>query len=64
MMESSSPTSGAIGPDLFRHACLMGLEGVVSKHRDRLYRAGGSPHWVKIKNRSHHSIERVKNAFR
>ncbi len=22
-----------IGPDLFRHACLMGLEGMVSKHR-------------------------------
>ena len=25
---------GEIGPDLFRHACLMGLEGMVSKHRD------------------------------
>ena len=24
---------GEIGPDLFRHACLMGLEGMVSKHR-------------------------------
>ena len=24
---------GEIGPDLFRHACLMGLEGLVSKHR-------------------------------
>ena len=23
---------GEIGPDLFRHACLMGLEGMVSKH--------------------------------
>ena len=22
---------GEIGPDLFRHACLMGLEGIVSK---------------------------------
>jgi len=27
-----------IGPDLFRHACLMGLEGMVSKHRESLYR--------------------------
>ena len=26
---------GEIGPDLFRHACLMGLEGLVSKHRER-----------------------------
>ena len=24
---------GEIGPDLFRHACLMGLEGLVSKHQ-------------------------------
>ena len=31
---------GEIGPDLFRHACLMGLEGLVSKHRDSFYRAG------------------------
>ena len=33
---------GEIGPDLFRHACLMGLEGLVSKHRDSLYRGGRS----------------------
>jgi bifunctional non-homologous end joining protein LigD len=33
---------GEIGPDLFRHACLMGLEGMVSKHRESLYRAGRS----------------------
>ena len=54
---------GAIGPDLFRHACLMGLEGLVSKHRDRPYRAGRSPHWIKVKNRTHHSIDRIKEAF-
>jgi bifunctional non-homologous end joining protein LigD len=34
---------GEIGPDLFRHACLMGLEGLVSKLRDRPYRPGRSP---------------------
>jgi bifunctional non-homologous end joining protein LigD len=55
---------GEIGPDLFRHACLMGLEGLVSKHRDRPYRSGRSPHWIKVKNRTHHSIDRVKEAFR
>jgi bifunctional non-homologous end joining protein LigD len=33
---------GEIGPDLFRAACRMGLEGLVSKHRDRPYRAGRS----------------------
>ena len=32
---------GEIGPDLFRHACLMGLEGMVSKHRDRPFSALG-----------------------
>jgi bifunctional non-homologous end joining protein LigD len=40
---------GEIGPDRFRHACLMGLEGLVSKHRDRPYRGGRSPHWIKVK---------------
>ena len=29
---------GEIGPDLFRAACRMGLEGLVSKHRERAYR--------------------------
>jgi bifunctional non-homologous end joining protein LigD len=41
---------GAIGPDLFRAACGMGLEGLVSKHRERPYQAGRSSHWVKVKN--------------
>lgn len=38
---------GATGPELFRAACRMGLEGLVSKRRDRPYRAGRS----KVKNR-------------
>jgi bifunctional non-homologous end joining protein LigD len=42
---------GEIGPDLFRAACHMGLEGMVSKRRDRPYRGGRSPDWVKVKNR-------------
>ena len=29
---------GEIGPELFRHACLMGLEGLVSKHCESTYR--------------------------
>src|SRR5262245_23025465 len=33
---------GEIGPELFRAACRMGLEGLVSKHRDRPYQAGRS----------------------
>ena len=50
---------GEIGPDLFRHACLMGLEGLVSKHRDSSYRAGRFDRWVKIKDRKHPAFSRV-----
>jgi hypothetical protein len=34
---------GEIGPDLFRAACNMGLEGLVSKRCTSTYRAGRSP---------------------
>jgi bifunctional non-homologous end joining protein LigD len=54
---------GEIGPDLFRHACLMGLEGLVSKHRDSLYRAGRFRHWIKVKNRQHPAFARVRDQF-
>jgi bifunctional non-homologous end joining protein LigD len=54
---------GEIGPDLFRAACNMGLEGLVSKRIDRPYRGGRSPDWVKVKNRNHPAMERVKDAF-
>src|SRR6516162_5751186 len=51
---------GEIGPDLFLKACEFGLEGLVSKHRDRPYQAGRSKHWIKMKNRKHLAFERVK----
>jgi bifunctional non-homologous end joining protein LigD len=38
------------GPNVFRHACGMGLEGIVSKRLRSKYEAGRSPDWVKIKN--------------
>jgi ATP-dependent DNA ligase len=40
--------TGAIGPRLFEQACKMGLEGIVSKHRERSYKAGPSRHWIKV----------------
>jgi hypothetical protein len=43
---------GGIGPDLFRHACKLGLEGLVSKHRDSTYRGGRFDGWIKVKKRS------------
>jgi bifunctional non-homologous end joining protein LigD len=42
---------GEIGPDLFRTACKMGLEGLLSKHRERPYQGGRQKHWIKVKNR-------------
>ena len=41
---------GEIGPDLFRHACLMGLDGLVSKHRDSPFHGGRCDRWIKVKN--------------
>ena len=55
---------GEIGADLFRAACRMGLEGLVSKHRDRPYQAGRSKHWVKVKNRNHPAMERELDDLR
>jgi len=54
---------GEIGPDLFRAACNMGLEGMVSKRVDRPYRAGRSKDWVKVKNRNHPAMDRVMDSF-
>jgi bifunctional non-homologous end joining protein LigD len=54
---------GEIGLDLFRAACRLGLEGLVSKRRGRPYQAGRSKHWVKVKNRSHPAMSRVMDSF-
>jgi bifunctional non-homologous end joining protein LigD len=55
--------AGEIGLDLFRAACGMGLEGLVSKPRDRPYQAGRSKHWVRVKNRRHPALSRVMDSF-
>lgn len=54
---------GEIGPDLFRAACDMGLEGLVSKHRERTYGPGRCMHWVKVKNPGHPAYRRVQDQF-
>jgi bifunctional non-homologous end joining protein LigD len=54
---------GEIGPDLFRKACEFRLEGLVSKRRDRAYRAGRCAHWIKVKNPKHPAMARVKDSF-
>ena len=45
---------------MFRHACTMGLEGIVAKRRDRPYRSGRSPDWVKVKNPEHPARARAE----
>ena len=54
---------GEIRPDLFRAACDMGLEGLVSKRRDRPCQGGRSKYWVKVKNREHPAMRRVMDAL-
>jgi bifunctional non-homologous end joining protein LigD len=46
----SEHLDGTDGATIFRHACALGLEGIIAKRRDRPYRSGRSPDWVKIKN--------------
>jgi ATP-dependent DNA ligase len=54
--------SGEIGPRLFHAACRVGLEGLVSKHRERRYRPRTCS-WVKVKNRQHPAFSRVADQF-
>ena len=37
------------GETVFRHACELGLEGIVSKRRDAPYRSGRQETWIKLK---------------
>ena len=54
---------GEIGPDLFKAACNMGLDRIVSKLRESRYRLGRSPNWVKTKNPNSPAMNRPKDAF-
>ena len=46
----SEHMSGANGEAMFRHACAMGLEGIVSKRATSRYKSGSCVNWVKVKN--------------
>jgi ATP-dependent DNA ligase len=45
------------GATIFRHACKLGLEGIVSK-RNSPYRSGRSPDWLKMKNPDAPAVKR------
>jgi bifunctional non-homologous end joining protein LigD len=46
------------GDLVFRHACKMGLEGIVSKRLGSRYRSGRSPDWLKMKNPAAPAVRR------
>jgi bifunctional non-homologous end joining protein LigD len=50
------------GATIFRQACLMGLEGIVSKRLSAPYRSGRSGDWIKVKNPDSPAMIRVRGA--
>jgi bifunctional non-homologous end joining protein LigD len=46
------------GEIVFREACKLGCEGIVSKRIGSMYRKGRSPHWVKVKNPAAPAVRR------
>jgi bifunctional non-homologous end joining protein LigD len=46
------------GESIFRHACKLGLEGIVSKRKGSPYRSGRSPDWLKMKNPDAPAVKR------
>ena len=48
---------------IFEYACKLGLEGIVCKRIDLPYRPGPSKSWIKVKNKKHPAMLRVKEAF-
>jgi bifunctional non-homologous end joining protein LigD len=46
------------GAIVYREACKLGCEGIVSKRLGSSYRSGRSPHWIKVKNPNAPAVER------
>src|SRR5258707_9896362 len=46
------------GETVFRHACKLGLEGIVSKRKASAYCSGRSPDWLKMKNPEASAVKR------
>jgi bifunctional non-homologous end joining protein LigD len=46
------------GDVVFRHACAMGLEGIVSKRLGSRYRSGRTSDWLKFKNPAAPAVKR------
>jgi bifunctional non-homologous end joining protein LigD len=50
------------GATIFRQACSMGLEGIVSKRLSAPYRSGPSRDWLKVKNPDSPAMIRARDA--
>jgi bifunctional non-homologous end joining protein LigD len=50
----------AEGAAVFRHACALGLEGIVSKRLTAPYRSGPSRDWLKVENPVSPAIRRAR----
>ena len=50
------------GATIFRQACVMGLEGIVSKRLSAPYRSGPSRDWLKVKNPHSPAMTRAREA--
>ena len=46
------------GASIFKHACALGCEGIVSKRLGSHYRSGRVDHWLKIKNPEAPAVKR------
>jgi hypothetical protein len=51
---------GEDGATVFRHACVRGLEGIVSKRLTAPYRSGPSRDWIKVKNPDSPAMRRAR----
>jgi ATP-dependent DNA ligase len=45
---------------VFRHACKLGFEGIVSKRLNAPYRSGSSRVWLKVKNPDSPAVVRAR----
>jgi bifunctional non-homologous end joining protein LigD len=46
------------GAIIYREACNLGCEGIVSKRLGSSYRSGRAPHWIKVKNPAAPAVKR------
>jgi bifunctional non-homologous end joining protein LigD len=51
------------GDIVFRHACKLGLEGIVSKRLGSPYRSGRSRDWIKMKNPAAPAVKREAEEY-